>query len=163
MFFTATKTTKEIDEHGRIYVLKVTLKCGKVVHKLGMCRSSRSVDRMMEIAYSFFKVYRYVPQIEMRRDKKVLVPLLVEQHMHRLLAEWSYRFDKKFGGSTEFFEDLDETVLLDYLDSFIYSMLLEGKTSMETDKYDSICKAIRGQDERSESLDLLQGSDELPF
>ncbi len=157
MFFTATKTTKKIDEYGRIYILKVTLRCGKVLHKVGMCRSSRSVDRMMEIAYSFFKVYRYVPQIEMRRDKKVLVPLLVEQHMHRLLTEWSYKFDKKFGGSTEFFEDLDETVLLDYLDSFTYNMLLEGETAMDVDKYEAICKAIKT------SNPIKETADKLPF
>lgn len=138
--------------------MKITLDDGEIVHKVGMCRSARSNERMMEILYGFFKQYRYVPRCELRRDKKVLIPHLVEKHMHRLLEEYSYRFDKKFDGSTEFFRDLDEDVLLDYLDSFTYNILLQVD-SLSIDEYESISKAIKidSKEPRSDS------SDKLPF
>jgi len=148
------------DKYGRLYVLKIILKNGQIVHKVGMCKSSRSIDRMMEIVYSFFKVYRYIPHTELRRDKKVLVPLQVEQHIHRLLKDYKYVFDKKFGGSTEFFIDLDEEVLLDYLDNFKYIDLLEGKTSLDSTIYNNIKDAI----EEAKGNSLPTGKqDKLPF
>ena len=143
-------------KYGRLYVLKFILDDGTVLHKVGMCNSDRSTDRMMEILRDFFIKYRYVPRCEMRRDKKTIVPLLLEKHMHSLLDEWSYRFDEKFNGSTEFFSDIDESALLDYLDNFDYKELLRGKDSMNLVDYETITEELR--------LDLgNNATDELPF
>ena len=143
-------------KYGRLYVLKFILDDGTVLHKVGMCNSDRSTDRMMEILRDFFIKYRYVPRCEMRRDKKTIVPLLLEKHMHSLLDEWSYSFDKKFNGSTEFFSDINESILLDYLDNFDYRELLRGKDSMNLVDYETITEELR--------LDLgNNATDELPF
>jgi hypothetical protein len=161
MFFKAGKVSKKkIPKYGRVFVFKITLKCGKVVHKVGMTHSDRATDRMFEVLRSFFNNYRYSPICELRRDKKVLIPLLVEKHLHELLDEWAYRFDKSFDGSTEFFYELDESVLLDYLDNFEYTNLLQV-TSMKEDHLIAIRTAIDSQTPTNptESLD----KDKIPF
>jgi len=85
--------------------------------------------------------YRYIPYAELRRDKKVRIPYVVENYIHRLLQDCKYTFDKKFSGSTEAFE-IDEEEFLEYLDGFTYEDMLEGEMSMPTSKYDDIKKAI---------------------
>ena len=163
MFFSKQQgKPQDQNTYGRVYVLKITLKDGTILHKVGMCRSSRSVDRMMEILGSFFKVYRYVPQCELRRDRKTTVPLLLEQHLHKLLEDYSYTFDKKFSGYKEFFFDLDEDVLLDYLDTFKYSELLEGKVEMKLDDYTAVKEEIKLQDKTTTKL-LTIDEDKIPF
>lgn len=102
---------------GRVYLLKVLLDDGKIVYKIGMCNSDRSTDRMMEILQSFFKVYRYIPRCELKRDRKATDALDTEQKLHSKYEKYSFKFDKKFGGSTEFFYGINEDeVLLDYED-----------------------------------------------
>ncbi len=129
------------DEYGRLYVIRLVLKDGTEVHKVGMCNSSRSADRMMEVLRSFFMQYRYVPYAELRRDKKVLIPYVVETYMHKLLKEYRYTFDKKFDGCQEFF-DIDEDSFLEYLDQFEYGQMLEGEVSMPIKKYEEVRDAI---------------------
>jgi len=34
---------------GRVYVVKMVLPGGAIIHKIGMCHSNRATDRMMEI------------------------------------------------------------------------------------------------------------------
>ena len=140
MFFSRKKPIVD-DGYGRLYVLRFEID-GVILHKVGMCSSNRTVDRMMEILRSYFMVFRCIPNVTMRKDKKVVAPLLVEKHLHGLLVEWRYKFDKKFDGSTEFFEGLDEEVLLDYIDKFDYNELLRVD-KMNSDDYIAICKELK--------------------
>ncbi len=144
-------------EYGRIYIFKFTLDTGKVIHKVGLCYSDRATDRMFEVLRAFFTIYRYVPKCELKRDKKVLIPNLVEKHLHKLLDDWSYSFDKKFGGSTEFFYNLDEKVLLEYLDSFTYNNLLENISTIKEIDYNKILDAIE------KTNPIPEVNDTLPF
>jgi len=160
-FYSRSKgdVSEKPSKYGRLYVLKFTLDDGTVLHKVGMCNSDRSTDRMMEILRDFFVKYRYVPRCEMRRDKKTIVPLLLEKHMHSLLDEWSYRFDEKFNGSTEFFSDIDESVLLDYLDNFNYRELLRNREPMKIEDYDNLCEYVKEENDKLK----VEGTDILPF
>lgn len=124
---------------GRVYLLRVTLANGTVVWKIGMCHSSRSTDRMLEVLKSFHSIYRYVPMCELRRDREYVVPLLIEKHLHELLDDLKYKFDKKFDGSTEFFSGLDEDMLLDYIDVLTEADLLKGRIDMKIEDYNAIC------------------------
>jgi len=156
MAFFSTKTgkvKKPKDGKGRVYVLQFTLWDGTVLHKVGMCHSSRSADRMMEVLTSFHNTYRYVPLCRLRRDREYEVPLLVEKHLHELLDDLKYKFDKKFDGSTEFFSDLDESILLDYIDEFVETDLLKGKKSMVIKDYEAITKLSTKPDD----------TDKIPF
>ena len=156
MFATKKGLVKKTHTHGRVYVFKFTLDDGTILHKVGMCHSPRSIDRMFEVLRGFFTVFRYSPKCELRKDKKVLVPHLVEKHLHYLLEEMSYSFDKKFDGSTEFFSDIDEEALLDYLDTFQYIDLLEGKTKMKSTDLTAIYAAIDSEKPRKEKdLDVI--------
>ncbi len=159
------KRDKDLDEsvsrYGRLYVIRFTLSDGTILHKVGMVKSPRSVDRMMEILRSFFMTYRYIPQCELRKDKKVVAPLLIEQHMHELLEDYSYKFNKQFDGYTEFFYDLDECILLDHLDNLDYRDVLEAKgSSMNKEDYDAISDELK----RTVYKDSQpQEGDKLPF
>ena len=160
MFYKRTPLdSKEKSRYGRVYVLRFELE-DTIVWKVGMTRSDRSLDRMLEILRSFFITYRYIPKVTMRRDKKVIVPLLVEQHMHDALEDYSHTFDKKFDGCTEFFSDLDEDILLDYLDSFRYETLLEERTTIGLEDFEEISKEIRLLTDNERDLDA---EDKLPF
>ena len=160
MFFSKKGGLNKKPSYGRLYVLRITLRCGKRVHKVGMTHSDRSTDRMLEILRSFFNTYRYVPMCELRKDKEVLIPLLVERHFHDILDEWSYTFDKKFDGCTEFFENLDEDVILEYLTAFTYNDLLVGKTTMKDTDLQNIRKAIA---KTTGKLPKPQNIDKIPF
>jgi len=152
---------KKDTEFGRLYVIKMILKDGTEVHKVGMTNSDRSTDRMMEILRSFFMKYRYVPYTELRRDKKVRIPYIVETYMHNLLEEYSYTFDKKFDGSSEYFS-IDEEAFLEYLDEFEYAEMLHGVTKMPKDRYEKICKAIDADTDIDK--DYVNGKDDtIPF
>lgn len=158
-FYTVGSTkapkTKKRGGAGRVYVLRMVLVDGTVVHKVGMCHSSRSTDRMLEVLRGFHNTYRYVPMCELRRDRQYEVPLLVEKHLHSLLEELSHKFDKKFDGSTEFFSGLDEGMLLDYIDEFTERDLLKGATTMSIANYEAICSTDK------KKVDV--GVDELQF
>lgn len=156
--FYSTKTgrTKKPTGKGRVYVLRFTLECGTVVHKVGMCHSPRSTDRMMEVLSGFHKTFRYIPMCKLRRDREYGVPLLVEKHLHELLSDLKYKFDKKFDGSTEFFSGLDEDMLLDYIDNFVETDLLQGKDSMPIKEYDAICATTRITNDTEIHTDELQ-------
>jgi hypothetical protein len=125
---------------GRVYVLQITLDDGELVHKVGMCHSPRSTDRMMEILRSWFTQYRYVPLTRLRLDFETGVPLLVEKHMHDVLSDWQWVPDKKVDGGQEMFKGLDEVEVIRYIKEFDYSVLLKGKVEMDSDDYKYICQ-----------------------
>ena len=134
--------------YGRIYIFEILLEDGVVVYKVGMVNSdnmSRVTDRLMEVLRSFFTVYRYVPHSRLVKAKKFRVPYYVETHLHKLLDDINYKFDKKFDGCREFFTDLDIDELVSYLDSFQYTELLTGETKMDVDRYEAICAAIEAE------------------
>lgn len=159
-FSVGTKVKKaKSDGYGRVYVHKFELEDGPVLWKVGMCESNRTLDRLMEVLRSFFITYRYIPKTRLRKDKKTLVPKLLEKHMHEVLADYKYSFDKKFDGHTEFFIDLDETVLLDYLTKIDDLDFLKCD-SMESKYYD----ILSNESKRRRQLDLKEEEpDEIPF
>ena len=158
MFFSKkTGLTKKNDGFGRVYLFRVTLDDGSIIHKVGMTNSDRATDRMFEVLRSFFHSYRYSPKCELRKDKKVLVPRLVEKHLHGLLDDLKYTFSKKFDGSTEFFQDLDEESFIEYLNDFSYNELLKTTQMKECDLV-AIRKALD-----TEKPKKPESEDKLPF
>lgn len=150
-------SNKPVDKYGRVYVYTIELGDGTRLWKVGMCSSDRTVDRMFEVLTSFFKVYRYVPTTRLRLDKKTLVPRLLEKHIHRLLEEYNYRFDKKFDGNTEFFSDLDEGALLDYLRD------KDDLDFLKTDSLDIRDYELLTEESRCRRGTSVTGVDELDF
>jgi len=105
-------TRKEL---GRVYVIKLVLPGDTEIFKIGMCRSSRSLDRMMEILRSWFTNYRFVPYTELRLDMKFGRPLELEQHIHKILAHKQFIPHKKVDGGTEMFTEINESRVIQYL------------------------------------------------
>ena len=142
---------------GRIYVMEFTLECGTILHKIGKSSGKSSKNRMLDIVDSFFNTYRYTPMVRIRLDMETITPLLVEKHIHRLLAEYSCGFEKKFNGSTEFFYEIDSKEVINYLREFPYNELLQVD-EMNQDDYEAIAAHLRAIRDSKEP-----GSDELPF
>lgn len=100
---------------GRVYVIKITLPGPTVIYKIGMCQSSRSVDRMMEILRSWFMQYRFVPHSELKLDMETGRPRELEEHIHKILAHKQFIPTHKVSGGTEMFIDIDEFRVLQFL------------------------------------------------
>ena len=111
MFF----TKKEL---GRIYVLRLTLPDGKIIHKVGMTNSNRSVDRMMELLRSWFTRFRYIPHTVLKLDMECGRPKELEAHIHKVLSHKQFIPHMKVEGRTEMFTGIDEQRLLQYIRVF---------------------------------------------
>lgn len=120
---------------GRVYILEITLEDGDKIYKIGMTHSDRSTDRMMEIMRSWFMAFRYVPHTRCKMDFETGVPLLLEKHIHELLAEWKWVPEKKVDGAQEMFKDIYVQKVIDYIKNFDYSVLLSDSLSSEDSLY----------------------------
>lgn len=103
---------------GRIYVIRIELPDDTIVHKIGITRSDRTVDRMMEILRSWFIRFRFVPYSELRLDMKTFYPTEIEKHIHRMLRHKRFIPHMKVSGGSEMFVDIDEDRVLHYIRTF---------------------------------------------
>jgi len=142
-------------EEGRVYLLKLHLD-DKTVYKIGITFSERVEDRMVEILLSFFKTYRYIPKTVLKKNIKTKIPRTFEKHIHYMLKDYSYTFSKKFNGYTEFFTDIDEKTLIDYMTNLDYKAVLEGVDRMPIKEYNTVKEELDKDKEK-----LLDGI--LPF
>ena len=161
------KNTKG-NPYGRVYIFELILEDGTELVKVGMVNSdsmSRVTDRLMEVLRSFFMQYRYVPKSRIVKAKKFLIPYIVENHLHKLLAELKYKSDKKFDGYNELFIDIDLDELVSYIDSFEYIELLRGETRMDVSKYEKISEVIRITTEEKDNITNIDTKepDKIPF
>lgn len=107
---------KEVDpdDKGILYVLVFDLD-GEPVYKIGITRRNHIEDRVLEILEAFFKKYRYFPKCTPKRFSKIPQVLVAEQEMHKHFEGYSHKFDKKFGGSSEFFSGVElDSILTKY-------------------------------------------------
>jgi len=149
-----------------VYIFELELDDGTMIHKVGMVNSdsmSRVTDRLMEVLRSFFMVYRYVPKSRIVKAKKFLIPYIVENHLHKLLAELKYKSDKKWDGYDEVFSDVDIDELVSYMDSFQYKELLTAEAKMSINRYNKVCEAMRIDRLANGTEKEAKGTDELPF
>ena len=99
-------------DKSRLYVLRITTVDGTVIHKVGMCNSSRATDRMLEILRSWFNTYRYVPHTVIKLDMGTVAAYKLEQYIHSILKPFRYNPVDKTDGSSEMFVNVDECRLL---------------------------------------------------
>ena len=138
MFFQRRPQDKNEANISRVYIFRIVLDDGTVLHKIGKSSGTSSKVRLLSVLDSFFNAYRYIPRSSIRRDKRTLCPFALEGHMHKMLEEYSYKFDKKFSGSTEFFSDLDEEVLLEYFDEMDEEAVMDVTQDMLITEYEAI-------------------------
>ena len=106
------------DNSGILYVLVVRLDCGTEVYKVGVTKR-KIEERVAEILTSFWLSYRYFPYCYPKRFKSTEEVYSKEAKIHKELEEFSYKFDKRFGGHTEFFSGIPLDVLLEKYESVI--------------------------------------------
>jgi hypothetical protein len=117
---TVSKTTPDIEEDiGILYLVHFKLDDKDLV-KIGV--TTRNIeDRVSEILVSIFKKYREFPYCRPKRFRKTSNVYEKEAILHEHFKDYNYIPEKKFGGSTEFFDiPLDMVVES-------YENLLEGK------------------------------------
>jgi len=86
----------------------------------------------MEILRSWFSSYRFIPYTELRLDLEVDNPLLVEKHIHKVLAHKQWMPDKKISGGTEMFTEINEFRVIQYLRHCSKSLTVDFIPSSET-------------------------------
>lgn len=133
-------TKKDI---GRVYVIKMILPGHLVVHKIGMCHSARSLDRMMEVLRSWFCSYRFVPYSELKMDLECNDPKKLEAYIHRVLDKHRFEPNYKVEGYTEMFTDINELRVITHLRQFNDSNHQHVQNLTEND-YDVICRLLTG-------------------
>ena len=115
--------------------MRMTLPDDSVVHKIGMTKSNRSLDRMMELLRSWFTKYRFVPHTELKLDMSTGYPLELEAHIHRILDHKTFIPSEKVEGHTEMFADLDEFRVLMYLRAFNDDLVRSGGLDLTEEQY----------------------------
>ena len=107
------------EDPGILYIVHFRLDEKDLV-KIGV--TSRAIeDRVSEILISIFKKYREFPYCRPKRFRKTGNVYEKEAVLHKYFAEFNYKPEKVFSGSTEFFDiPLDEAVRA-------YENLLDGK------------------------------------
>ncbi len=106
------------DNSGILYVLVVRLDCGTEVYKVGVTKR-KIEERVAEILTSFWLSYRYFPYCYPKRFKSTEEVYSKEAKMHKELEEFSYKFDKRFGGHTEFFSGVELEKILEIYENTI--------------------------------------------
>ena len=129
---------------GRIYIIKMVLPDGCIVHKIGMTHSNRATDRMMEILRSWFTRYRFVPYSELRLDMECNYPGDLEKHIHRILKSKRFEPDEKVEGGTEMFTEINEVRVIHYLRNFDEASV-DSLTSLTDTDCSNICKLLTGK------------------
>ena len=107
------------EDLGILYVVYFELE-GKPLVKIGV--TTRPIEeRVAEILMSIFRKYREFPYCRPKRFRKTGNVYEKEAMLHEYFKENSYSPNKKFSGSTEFFDiPLEEVVS-------VYENLLKGK------------------------------------
>lgn len=101
-FTVSTKDSLVQSDIGILYVVCFTLE-GKELIKIGV--TTRKIeDRVSEILVSIFKKYREFPYCRPKRFKKTYDIFHKEAALHEYFKEYKYTTEKKFSGSTEFFD-----------------------------------------------------------
>lgn len=93
-------------EEGYTYLMEFifqTKNGTKTLYKVGVTQN-KPVDRMLEIARSFWTQRQYVPECRLVRYRKSASFREKEKAIHTELAEYKYPFKIKFSGYTEFFD-----------------------------------------------------------
>lgn len=120
MKFVVSNKDKDIQSNaGILYIVCFTME-GKDLVKIGI--TTRNIeDRVSEILISIFKKYREFPYCRPKRFKKTTEIFEKEAILHEYFKEHQHKTEKKFSGSTEFFDvPIDKVVSA-------YENLLEGK------------------------------------
>lgn len=126
---------------GRLYVIRMVLPGGTIVHKIGMTKSNRSADRMLEILRSWFMSFRFVPYTELRLDMQCNNPAALEKHIHDILAPNQYLPDHKVDGGTEMFVELNEARVIHYLKAHVASMYVDPP-KLTNSQHNIICRLL---------------------
>ena len=116
-FFKPNLKEVEDESSGILYILYIKIGEEDVV-KIGVTKR-KIEERVVEILSSFFLSYRYFPWCYPKRFKKTTNVYAKESMMHQYYKEYSYKTEKRFGGSTEFFIGIEEEELLRTYDKVI--------------------------------------------
>ncbi len=87
---------------GYVYLMEFKFRAGssyKTLYKVGITVND-PIDRMLQIARSFFQHRRYVPECRIVRMRKTVDYFGKEKTIHSLMSRYSFK--KSFDGSSEF-------------------------------------------------------------
>lgn len=106
MTFLKISTKEEDVSEGIVYLLIMWLDDGTEVYKIGVTKREVQ-ERVCEILTSYWTKYRVFLRCYPKRYRKTDKIYEKEAAIHKELSEYSYKFDKEFSGSTEFFSGIE--------------------------------------------------------
>jgi len=106
----------EKGENKIVYIIKIQTVEGQLLYKIGVTTEGRHIDRLMEILKGYFTQYRYTPYAKLVRFRVFEDAYSIEHMLHDKYKTNNYKFDKKFCGSTEFFQIDDECKFIEDYD-----------------------------------------------
>jgi hypothetical protein len=109
-----------------VYLLEIEVDNKRVV-KIGV--TAREIhERVVEILTSHFKVYRHFPYCRPKRFSATVNPYEKERKLLDLLAEYQWKPERAFQGSTELV-DVDIALVVK-----LYSLVMEGRSDEEMEE-----------------------------
>ncbi len=108
------KVRKKRKDHNRLYLMRFEFpEYDGFVYKIGKASGSSAKNRMLNIVGSYFDAHRLTPVVKIVRDREVVDGVFdKETALHKHFKEHSFKPDKKFSGSTEFFAGVEEEELI---------------------------------------------------
>jgi len=128
-------------DKGRLYVLRIEPVDLPVIHKIGICLTNRTTDRMLEILRGWFNSFREVPRTKMRLNLECSHPREMEKLIHRVLEKSRWKTDYKGTGHTEMFHGVNEERLLHFLRNFDQRKL-EDPVDLQDDEYEELWELL---------------------
>jgi hypothetical protein len=106
---TPRRKEKDNAKSGIVYIMKMVLDDDIVIYKIGVTSRRTVYERFFENLSAFFMSYRYIPRTTLIKHSRTTDYFKAEKMLHNEYAGYSYTFDKKFSGCTEYvkIEDID--------------------------------------------------------
>lgn len=103
-----SKYSRGVRPIGTVYVLKVLLDSGEIIHKIGY--TTRGLNsRLLENALSLYNVLGYIPRISVRHEMTTRYYREIESYLLRELRSYRYEWCTEFNGCTEYIKIDDGT------------------------------------------------------
>lgn len=105
-FLSVGVAPKVVPKKQRLYIMRIVLKSGLTVIKIGKASGKSSKDRMLQICASIYDVQRTTPAITIKKDAEVSADdvFKFETILHQFFSDYRYEGnERKWDGKTEMF------------------------------------------------------------
>jgi len=131
-------TTKDGKER-KVYMMLFDID-DSIYYKIGVTEHGDPIDRLLQIARSFYMKFRYIPSCTVKRFRSTTIAYKAESKLHKLLKEYKLELDPDdtFDGCTEFFTDIPQDKIIKLYEEVLDKAKLYDKYIKEIAEYDRL-------------------------